>query len=88
MPNTREKLIELLAISPYLDVLGGLGYWAEAADHLIANGVIFDKDTNVPTICENCTHHDTESCPENRVWCKYLRRYMKMDGYCSFGEKE
>ena len=39
-------------------------------------------------LCQNCTHHDTESCPENRVWCKYLRRYMKPDGYCSYGEVE
>lgn len=37
--------------------------------------------------CENCTHHDTEDCPQNRVWCKYLRRYMKLDGYCSYGER-
>ena len=35
----REKLIELLENSPYLDVLGGLDYYKEAADELIANGV-------------------------------------------------
>lgn len=39
----REKLIELLHDSPYLDVLGGLSYWEEAADDLIAKGVKVQK---------------------------------------------
>ena len=52
------------------------------ADHLIANGV------TIPVLCQNCKHHDTYTCPENRVWCKYLRRYMKLDGYCSYGERK
>jgi hypothetical protein len=39
----REKLIELLENSPYLDVLGGLSYYEEAADHLIANGVRLEE---------------------------------------------
>lgn len=38
--------------------------------------------------CEKCDHHDTDTCPENRVWCRMLRRYMKLDGYCSFGERK
>ncbi len=50
-------------------------------DHLIANGV------TIPVRCENCTHHDTDSCPDNRVWCSMIRRYMKPDGYCSYGER-
>ena len=37
MPNTREKLIELLQCSP-TDVMGNRGVGA-LADHLIANGV-------------------------------------------------
>jgi hypothetical protein len=37
--DVREKLGELLYNSPQLDVLGGLSYYEEAADHLIANGV-------------------------------------------------
>ena len=37
--DVREKLVELLYNSPQLDVLGGLSYYEEAADHLIANGV-------------------------------------------------
>ena len=38
----RERLIELLKNSPYLDVMdGGFGYgFDKAADHLLANGVI------------------------------------------------
>ena len=38
MPNTREKLIELLKDSPSLDAMDNDGY-ATGADHLIANGV-------------------------------------------------
>jgi hypothetical protein len=54
----REKLIELLSNSPYLDVLGGLSYYEEAADHLIANGVTVQEwisvkdrlpDKNIPS---------------------------------------
>ena len=37
MPNTREKLIELLQCSP-TDIMGNRGVGA-LADHLIANGV-------------------------------------------------
>ena len=36
--DVREKLVELLENSPYLDVLGGLGDYRKAADELIANG--------------------------------------------------
>ena len=43
MPNTREKLIELLENSPFLDVLGGYLDYKEAADHLIANGVTVNE---------------------------------------------
>ena len=78
MPNTREKLIEILRVPIYPHELADP---TEAvADYLLDNGV------KIPVLCENCTHHDTESCPENRVWCRYLRRYMKPDGYCSYGE--
>ena len=37
--DVREKLVELLYNSPQLDVLGGLSYYEEAADYLIAHGV-------------------------------------------------
>lgn len=42
MPNTRERLIELLSQAQYL---GGLE--EKIADHLIANGVTFAEDINV-----------------------------------------
>ena len=44
MPNTREKLIELIQ-----GAVGGCSrYWAGLiADHLIANGVTFATDNNV-----------------------------------------
>ena len=87
MPNTREKLIELIerakhswSLSTMIPLDCTFESWT--ADHLIANGV------TIPVLCQNCTHHDTEDCPQNRVWCKMLRRYMKLDGYCSLGERK
>lgn len=35
----KEKLAKLLENCPYLDILGGLSYWDETAEHLLANGV-------------------------------------------------
>ncbi len=48
MPNTREKLIELLQCSP-TDVMGNHGVGA-LADHLIANGVTVQELDD----CEYC----------------------------------
>ena len=52
MPNTREKLIELLQNAPHLDVVKGYKgtdcTFEQGADWLIANGVTFDKDINAP----------------------------------------
>ena len=48
MPNTREKLIELLINSPGLATLSGKQEeFAENADWLIANGVTVATDNNV-----------------------------------------
>ena len=57
MPNTREKLIELIRMpikmmpskefSPSITFT--LPYAEEHADHLIANGVTFAEDNNVPS---------------------------------------
>lgn len=39
------------------------------------------------TRCENCAESiGGDDCPEGRVWCKKMCRYMKNEGYCSFGE--
>ena len=37
--DNKGKLAQLLEKCPYLDVLGGLSYWDEAAEYLLANGV-------------------------------------------------
>lgn len=49
---------------------------------------------NAPTVgvvevvrCEHCRHSDTISCPEGRVWCNHMTRYMKKDGFCSEGKE-
>ena len=83
MPNTREKLIELLESSPFLDVLGGLSYYEEAADHLIANGV------TIPVRCKDCKHwKDGAAGCTDKVKCCDIGFYMiGENGYCSFGER-
>ena len=75
MPNTREKLIELLK-----EV--GVAFPISTADHLIANGV------TIHTTCEHCQLSDTISCPAGRVWCSRMMRYMKLDGFCSEGKEK
>ena len=38
-------------------------------------------------LCENCVHGSHVDCPEGRVWCDKLCRYMVYEGYCSYGKK-
>lgn len=61
-------------------------------DHDICGSVELIKEA--PTVdaetvvrCEKCANsvYGTD-CPEGRVWCKTMCRYMKNEGYCSFGE--
>lgn len=40
------------------------------------------------TRCKNCAHSDTLQCPVGYVWCGRMCRYMKEDGFCSFGERK
>lgn len=40
----KEKLAKLLEKCPYLDVLGGLSYWDETAEYLLANGVRLEEN--------------------------------------------
>ena len=37
--------------------------------------------------CEKCAHGSHVDCPEGRVWCDKMCRYMVFDGYCSYGER-
>ena len=80
MPNTREKLIELLNGTP--NVLIANKASVNIADYLISNGV------TIPTRCEHCQCSDTISCPAGRVWCGRMMRYMKLDGFCSDGKEK
>lgn len=77
----REKLIELLEKSPYLDVLGGWEFYERAADHLIANGV------TVPVRCKDCDSYNKEGCADGFGWCKAHDRGMMDWDYCSMGGK-
>ena len=77
MPNTREKLIELLNNSfdeQYSK--RGLLTAPHTADHLITNDV-------VPVVrCNNC-HNCTKS-----NWCNLLMMEVKGDNFCSYGERK
>ena len=84
MPNTREKLIELITDKEN-DLIREIVWFTdtyrikEVADHLVSHGV------TIPTRCEHCQCSDTISCPAGRVWCSRMMRYMKLDGFCSEG---
>ena len=75
MPNTREKLIELLRDVQYL---GGLE--EKIADHLIANGVIIKSD------CEDCASATTRVIDKlqgeiaKRRWIPVTERLPEKDG--------
>ena len=77
MPNTREKLIELLQTSP-MDIMGNRGVGA-LADWLIANGVTVQKEGKLywkpvgkgiwNLTCSACDSHlgcreEAKYCPE------------------------
>lgn len=83
----REKLIELLKLSPscICDLCGEKGRFDEVAeiiaDNLIANGV------TIPVRCKDCKHFwssfsGTHSCKLHKglVGTKY-------DSFCSYGER-
>ena len=44
--------------------------------------------TELLTICKHCAHSDTLQCSVGYVWCDRMCRYMKEDGFCSFGERK
>ena len=37
--------------------------------------------------CEECIQGSHVDCPEGRVWCDKMCRYMVFEGYCSYGER-
>lgn len=87
MDNTREKLIDI--VECYADFLD----WDTKYDIVDSIMELFATDNNVgdnisaTVLCQNCTHHTTATCPENKVWCRRLSRYMDTDGFCSYGER-
>lgn len=80
MPNTREKLIELLSSVPNLRTTKGTN--EEIADHLVANGAAF------PVLCENCKYWDTAHCSGGHGWCQKTVAYRRGDWYCAGGKKK
>ena len=93
MPNTREKLIELIerakrswSLSTMIPLVCTFESWI--ADHLIANGV------TIPVRCKDCKH--CRICyPEKQVgkeatqgwYCKEHKSYRRPDDFCSYGER-
>ena len=72
MPNTREKLIELLRDVQYL---GGLE--EKIADHLIANGV------TILVRCKDCKYWVEEFCDNPNG----LDIGANATAFCSYGER-
>ena len=82
-----ENLAGIITRINYLEeeLVDALMYCEWIKDYLTKENT---KD-GVKTICENCTESiGGDDCPEGRVWCKKMCRYMKNDGYCSFGRIE
>lgn len=72
--------------------LGGKGCWNDGkcrATSNCENKIVTNAD-RLPELvfCKSCTHSDTISCSDGMVWCGRMCRYMKEDGFCSFGERK
>ncbi len=77
-----EKLIELLRNGILAAINDDGRYlYADVVDYMIAHGMI------VPVLCKECKHGSHVDCPEGRVWCDKMCRYMGFEGYCSYGER-
>ena len=58
-------------------------YWA--TEQAFKNG--YQAALDSITHCKGCAHSDTIDCSDGMVWCARMCRYMKEDGFCSFGER-
>ena len=79
MPNTREKLIELMEQEYYCSI-------EEMADHLIANGV------TIPVRCKDCKHCYSFITKRNKQpMCRCMRHdldvIVRTHDFCSYGER-
>lgn len=79
MPNTEDKLFELLCASEHMD-------WDRKIEYLIANGV------TIPVRCKDCKHwKKCESSLIGEVMCctgqgsVYIQKGA--DDFCSYGER-
>jgi hypothetical protein len=59
-------------------------YWA--TEQAFKNGYQAAMDSI--TRCKGCSHSDTIDCSDGMVWCGRMCRYMKEEGFCSFGERK
>ena len=96
MPNTREKLIELLGgvqsygvKHTYEETASFMGFREndEVANHLIANGV------TIPVRCNDCKHWEAVGGLEPHMECNIfygIHEYgyaTNADDFCSYGER-
>ena len=61
--------------------------WNDAIDTICTE--IFSPTVDAVEVirCKDCVRHSSNGCPDDRVWCKLLCRYMDADGFCSRGER-
>jgi hypothetical protein len=93
---SEKRLIDANELKEYLlglDVTGGNRMYKTGCIHMMHGFVpeVIDAQPTVDAVevtrCEKCASHaEGADCPEGRVWCKTMCRYMKKEGYCSFGE--
>lgn len=57
----------------------------DATEQAFKNG--YQAALDAITRCKNCSHSDTIDCSDGMVWCSRMCRYMKEDGFCSFGDR-
>ena len=51
-------------------------------------GIVYDRPCIKLVRCAECSHGSHVDCPEGRVWCEKMCRYMVFEGYCSYGKRK
>ncbi len=80
------RLIDATALIKQFD---GFGFGSECDGEIVLEAVV-----NAPTVeavevvrCKACKHH-TGTASKNAVYCISLCRFMKVDDFCSYGERK
>ena len=80
-------LIKAFIIDSGEQFWGGAKTAKEQNELMVQPLELVDVDAVEMIRCKDCGHGSHVDCPEGRVWCDKMCRYMVFEGYCSYGER-